>query len=706
MNLSAFTCHDFAECLLGTLTFALILFCPGYIVGWVTNLLGFRNRPFGERIAWSVALSFGLTTFTAVMVAKYLSLLAACWLVVALSILAVGLLGRELLQQKSGFRLSRAGWLIAGAVLLWTAFVTLELIDIGIGNRLYMSIVMYDLSQRSAFVNSVVRTGVPPRNPFYLTMTNGAGYAAPMRYYYFWYVLAAMVAKLSRISAHCAMAASSVWSGIGLASLLSLYNRHFIVAGRRRAIITLALLTVTGLDIIAPFLAFLGGNHMIGDVEFWSQVPVDSWLDTLLWVPNHTAGLLCCLLGFLLVWLSAEESQLQRTLCSIVAGIAFASSLGLSVYVAAAFAMVMAAWLVWVWRWEIRSRRRAGVLLLAGAIAVVLLMPYLNELRSGGFKGVSSAKTHVFAFEVRPMLHPGMLKQLPGFRQLREGHPVVEDNIARLVLLIPGYIGELGFFALVFIAFFRRMLRGRLMDEVQRTAIFLTVTGIVIASFIRSTVIGTNDFGMRSMLIPQFFLLLMAAVLMDGEYKKLGNDPKLFLKLFLTMGLAATTYQAVMLRIYLTVENKFTAIDYKRLAERNMALRLAFSRMEGQVPQDAIVQYDTDQQHVFFNYSAIANLNRQTVNAFPDCDTAFGGDFARCDEIKSKLARLFGHLPAAPSSVDSAEARQLCTSLGINDLVATRWDNVWQAKSGWVWTLPAKVETPDVRVIDCAPYIR
>ena len=704
--MSAFTCHDFAECLLGTLTFALILLCPGYVVGWTTNLLGFRERSFGERLAWSVALSFGVTTFTAVMVAKYLSLLTACWLMMALFFVAAGLLGRELWQRRGSWSISRTSWAIAGVVLLWTVFVTLELIDIGRGNKLYMNIVMYDLSQRIAFVGSVVRTGVPPRNPFYLTMVNGVGYATPMRYYYYWYVLAAMVVKLSRISAHSAMVASCAWAGMGLAAVISLYNRHFIAAGRRRAVITLALLTVTGLDILAVVVAFLGGNHMIGDVEWWSQVPVDSWLDTLLWVPNHTAGLLCCLTGFLLVWLSANEDKAQRTLCGVIAGIAFASSLGLSVYVAAAFAMVMASWLIWVWRWEIHSRQRTGALLLAGAVAFVLVLPYLFELRSGGFSGIHGVKTHVFALEIRPMLHPGMLKLLPGFRQLRVHHAVLEDNIARLVLLIPGYIAELGFFALVFVVFFRRMLRGKSMEEAQRTALFLTASGIVIASFIRSTVIGTNDFGMRSMLIPQFFLLLLAAVFMDGDYKKLTSDPKLLIKLFLIMGVAATAYQSVVLRVYLTVENRYTAIDFSGLAERNMALRQAFSEMDVQVPQDAIVQYDTNQQNNYFNYASIANLNRQTVNAFPECDTAFGGDPAPCEEIQSKLSRLFDHTSGRLEPVGSAEAHQLCSALGIDDLVATRWDKVWQTRSDWVWTLPAKIETTNVRVIDCAPGLR
>jgi hypothetical protein len=706
MNLSTFTCHDFAECLLGTLTFALILLCPGYVVGWTTNLLGFRERSFGERLAWSVALSFGVTTFTAVVMAKYLSLLAACWFVAIVSIVAAGLVTRELSQRKSPWAISRTCWIAGIVVALWTVFVALELIDIGLGNKLYVNVVTYDLSQRIAFVGSVVRTGVPPRNPFYLTMVNGVGYAAPMRYYYYWYVLAAIVVKVSRISAHSAMAASCVWSGLGLAALISLYNRHFIVAGRRRAIISFVLLAVTGLDILFPLAAFLGGKHMVGNVERWSNVSVDSWLDTLLWVPNHMAGLLCCLFGFLLVWLSAGQSKRQRILCSLIAGIAFASSLGLSIYVAAAFAMVMAAWVVWVWRWEIRSRTRGEVLLLAGAIAVVLSLPYLHELRSGGFNGAPGTKTHVFAFEIRAMIPPGGVKYLPGFRQLRAHNIALEDNLARLILLIPGYVAELGFFALVLFVFFRRMVRGKMTSDAQRTAVFLTVSGIVIASFIRSTVIGTNDFGMRSVLIPQFFLLLLGAVLMDVEYKRLGNDPKLLITLFLTMGIAATVYQSVTLRMYLTAENRDPEIDSNSLAERNMAFRQAFGLMDERIPKNAVVQYDSAQQNIYFDYAAIANLDRQTVNAFPGCNTAFGGDPAPCESIKSSLAQLYGHSPENSGTVGPDEARQLCANLGIDDLVATRWDNVWQIKRSWVWTLPVKVETANVRVIDCAPGLR
>jgi hypothetical protein len=178
----------------------------------------------------------------------------------------------------------------------------------------------------------------------------------------------------------------------------------------------------------------------------------------------------------------------------------------------------------------------------------------------------------------------------------------------------------------------------------------------------------------------------------------------------LAIGVAGTMYQALQLRLYLPMEDRLGRRGLEGLAERNMALRDAFSGMDGKVSQASVVQYNTQQPNEYFVYSALINLNRQTASGMPVCDTAFGGDPAFCAGLEAGRARLYEQ-PAkaeqiAATTVGDIEARELCSRLGIDDLVATRWDHVWQEHQGWVWRLPMVLETANVRVMDCRTGLR
>ncbi|WP_213803608.1 hypothetical protein [Granulicella sp. dw_53] len=699
--MSFYTYRDIAGCLVAALGFALLA-GPGYVVGWVTDLLGFRGRSLGERLTWSVPLSFGVVTLLAVMAGKYVSLNVACWVVVWLGVTAVALVGIELIRGRR-FRLGRTGRLVVAAGLGGAVFVVGELVDVGLGNKLYMNVAVYDHALRTAFVDAVVRTGVPPGNPLYWTVSDGGvGHAAPMRYYYFWYVVCAVVVKVAGVSARQAMIASCAWSGFGLAAAIGLYGRYFltpakdVARARRRIWITVGLLVVTGLDLIPAIVAYLQGMDTDPDMEWWSAGQVTSWMDTMLWVPHHLAALVCCVFGFLLIWMSEGRGGRQRVLCGVIAGVGFAASFGLSTYVAVAFAMVMAGWLVWAW---VRrdGRDRCAVLLGSGLVAVVLLAPYLRELRAAGPN--AGGRTAVFALAVRPMIDPISVAKLPGFKQMRTRSVGVEEQVAALVLMAPGYAAELGFFAAVLVVVLLR--RWKSLGDGEQTAVFLVVAGLVVSSLVKSTVIGTNDFGIRSMLIPQFFLLLLAGLLLDGTIRAPRRSVRVVLAILMVVGMGGTVYQAVLLRLYLPVQDRLQRKGLGGLAERNMALREIRRDLDGRSPKMAVVQYDTHQPSDFFNFAQLLNTPRQTANAAPECNVAFGGDPGPCEGIKAELARLY--LGAAE---DADEARATCHRLGIDELVATQWDPVWRVKDGWVWTLPVVAETERARVLACGTTTR
>jgi len=696
---SALTRGDVFGCLLAVGAFLPVLLAPGYCLGLASNLLGFRSRPAAEQLAWGIALSFAIAPIGAVMIAKYGSLAAVCW--------AAGLCGIVCLIAwvlASRNRLGRGWWRGVGIAVAWALFVLLALVDVGVGNHLFLSVAVYDHALRTAFVDAVVRTGVPPANPLYWP-----GQPAPMRYYYFWYVVTAAAARLVGVAARQAFIASVAWAGIGLAAILTLYCRHFLsgdeaganLSRRRwsRVTLALALLAVTGLDALPAIAKAIFRLPVDADMDWWSGDQVTSWLDSVIWVPHHIAGLVCCLFGFLLVWMSKDLNTRQRIGCAAVAGLSFASAFGLSIWVPLAFAMGMIAWIAWVLVWERESRARVPVLLGAGLIAVLALLPYLHELRSSPADAGANG-SHFLQFGIRRMIDPDALLAFPWFAELARAHPIVAGSAARLILLVPGYFVELGFYGLVLALVLTRLRRLKL-DESTRASLFLIAASLVISTFLRSAVISSNDFGWRSMLIAQFFLLLLAVRWAEGAFGETGRWASMALYAALWIGVAGTVYQQVVLRFYLPVEDRLGRPDENGLSERAVALRRGLDEMDRKLPQTAILQFAPDQPGDYFRYAQILNARRQIETALPGCATGFGGSASACADIQTAVARLFGG--TGPDTAFSADrARAVCGRLGVDDLVATRWDSVWNDRQSWVWTLPAAVNTGNVRVVDCA----
>ena len=756
-------------CLRSVAAFAALLLAPGYCLAWACDLLGFRARAAGERLAWGVALSFGGMTIVSVLLGKYGSLTAVCWLAGICALGCVGIMAREAWLRRRGLNFTNKRGLIgAGIAAAWVLFVVVELVDIGVGSRLYFSVTVFDHALRTAFVDAVMRTGVPPANPLFWPE-----HAAPMRYYYFWYVLTAAAARLAGATARQAMIASVAWSGFGLAATLQLYCRNFLGNGSQRAsdapqlaisshsshetttrwmarpprlVVALGLLAVTGLDILPVLVKALLRMPTDGDMEWWSAAQVSSWMDSLLWVPHHIAGLVCCLLGFLLVWMSKGTSGRRRALCGLIAGLAFASAFGLSTWVALAFAMVMAAWMLWALAWERDSRARVPVLLLAAAVASVALLPYLAELHgeaSGtaivlangptspdGKATIANDGAHLLRFGVRHIIPADSVQGIGWIARMAQAHPAEEDAAVGLVLLLPGYFVELGFYGLVLLAALWAMRRCRLDEaEAARTALVLAVAGLAVSTFLRSTIVENNDFAMRSVLIAQFFLLLLAVAWWEGGFASTNRFLRGAMLAMAWIGLAGTIYQVGTLRIYLPVEERLGRAEVDGLAERAMAVRLGFDAMQRRVAKNAVVQYNTAQPGEFFYLAEVMQAGRQMASATPGCGAVFGGDAGACQGVEQGVARLFaadssrGSSPELPGpsprgassdqilrssggALSASQARDQCVRLGVDDLTASRWDAVWSDPRGWVWTLPAVADTGEVRVLACAAPVR
>ena len=183
-----------------------VLVAPGHCLGWTTNLLGFQAARRGPAAPWKCRTVVRRRADCRGDAGKYASITIVCWVFVICILLTVGMNYWSHRRDKDKrFRWPRAAGMAIG--MLWVLFVVLELVDVGVGSHLYLSVTVFDHSLRTAFVDSVMRTGVPPANPLYWP-----GHAAPMRYYYFWYVVTGVAAKLAGVTARQAMIASVAWS--------------------------------------------------------------------------------------------------------------------------------------------------------------------------------------------------------------------------------------------------------------------------------------------------------------------------------------------------------------------------------------------------------------------------------------------------------------------------------------------------------------
>lgn len=692
--------------------------CTGYLAAWFTDLHGFRRRSLVERLFWSVPLSLGVSTIAAVLIAWFLSLTAVVVFFLAAGILWLAVLGREWLQiRHTPGRKWTIGWRPLGGkalllALIWIAVAILSLVDWQSGHQLFMSIATFDHASRVNWTESILRTGVPPANPLYWYK-----HAAAMRYYYFWNVVCAAVAQMSRLSTRAVFIASCVWAGFTLAALIGLYLKHFLASGtrlRNQFLLCISLLMVTGLDIcVNLWNLFYLHRPLPDDLEWWSTSQVTSWLDALLWTPHHIASLLCCMLAFLLAWMDGQDGKHKPVTTVILIAAAFASAFGLSIYVAFGFFLVMLVWALW--QVVIERKLRSALLLAAGgAGALVLLIPYLRELLANTSSGLQGGS--IFSFAVREMLPPDSLLATHLFQHLAMDNATAARNLANLVLLAPGYTIELGFYLAVLFIYLIPAWRGRVpLTAAQRSLLLIAVVALVMISAIRSSVLTSNDFGWRAALLLQFPLLLFASEVISGwklaegkggapvDWAGLPHHTPQWLRsiaaLALIVGVISTVCQALFLRFDNPLaEAHLRAIhdpNAGRLPHNAYISAIGYAQLDHAIPRDAIVQFNPAIQGYERNADMLG-IDRQTAIAVdkPYCGAELGGDPNGCLAMAAAIDSLF-------KGASAEQARATCQQFGVQYLVARVYDPAWKDTNSWVWTLKPVVSDAEFRALNC-----
>ncbi len=149
-------------------------------------------------------LSLAISTIASVLIGWFFSLVAVQILLLASALAFVATLATECRRLSHQGKKLLIGWKPFGGMAItlavaWIGLALLSLVDFESHQRLFMSLTVYDHAARTNWTESIIRTGIPPANPLYWYRQS-----ASMRYYYFWLVDCAAVAKLSHLPPpHC-----------------------------------------------------------------------------------------------------------------------------------------------------------------------------------------------------------------------------------------------------------------------------------------------------------------------------------------------------------------------------------------------------------------------------------------------------------------------------------------------------------------------
>jgi hypothetical protein len=522
------------------------IFAPGYVAGWALDLFEFRRRRLILRLILAIPLTIAICPMLSYLLERFFpsGLLWFYFIVFAAGLLLLARDTRQAqLQSVSRCIVSKHVWIALGLTTVWAMAAIASMVDLQIGDKLYPPLIAYDHSVRAAMTAAIARH-VPPSNPFF------ANAAAPLRYHYLWLLFCSLPMKVFHLSARYVVYSGVVWCGVGLMCVIALGLKFLLrvqTGIERKTLHAVGLLCVAGLNVL-PSVYFGVVGRVWSDIAWWNAAQITIWIDSLLWVPHHLAALIASFIAFLLLRHQADVHRRWASGPVILAGMAFASAAGMSVYVTFTFVVVVALWLlVLIAR---KSWLEASMFVGAGAGALLWALPYLNGLR--GPAGPATGTTFV-EFALRPFSFGILLAQQFGIHF--QTHFAM--TMANAIFLPVNYMFELGFFLTVGVLRLRRLARGQIEASTNELAAWtLVLTSFLIGTFLRSSVISANDLGWRCFLPAQLILLLWGAtVVHDWWFHDVSEQPapgRLARGLFATMlilGLLGTAYQAFMLRM-------------------------------------------------------------------------------------------------------------------------------------------------------------
>lgn len=659
-----FTLADTGALLLAISACAVVLVGPGYALA---RLFGVVR---GAETDGLTGIVVGLATLPALdsIITRFCGLDAALAVNVALALVAVPMALRQPIRWPS-----KVGALLIGC---WLALLVFEWVDLDVAGKLYQPLTIFDSVKHAATTQAIYDSGAPPRDAFFLRPERSS-------YYYFFYTLAALAMRLcgGLVDAKAAVGAVVFWTGIGVYGLVRLTldraGLDAAIPAPRRPLLIVAVLAAGGLDILAVLALAWSRHYWVADPLQWNE-QVGAWFEDVLWVPHHVTALIAGTLGLVALCGALDEGRKPNAAIAL-AGICFAASLGLSVWVTVGFAATVAAWCVIL---LVERRWRAlGLVVVAGIIALVLAAPQLMDLKAGRAAGSSFP------------IAAGIRQFLPAELLFADGAPRL---IAQLLLLPVNYAIEFGALAIGALVYWRLRRAGTLPGgEFARVLTIAAVTGLVGGAFLRSTLFN-NDLGWRLLLLPLLAAtawtiaalnqLMVAPAASQPALRPLGLPGFYGL---IGLGWITVAYTAVVMRAYpfmnVNPAARFMAAD--PATERG--LRLAFGWAGEHLPSRAVLQQNPTSKRAF----AFGVYGRNQIGVADTFASLYGADPQAVESRLDSLGPIFK--TALPLSEVAARA----SANGIDDLVVTAADPVWADRESFVWRVKPVYASARVRII-------
>lgn len=660
--------------------FPLFLWVPGATLGYAVNLLDFRSRSVPVRLALGLLFSLCCCPILTYFIVRFGGFSAAFTFYALVWIAALGLATRhlhgllraagELVTRHWGVLVVCGAWILVGAV---------SEIDFLMPSGVMRSLNTGDAAAHVAFTNALSRTGIPPVNPFIYP-----GHPVHLFYYYFWYMMCSLVDQFggSLVDARAAVQAGAIFSGLAVFAAITAYVEFFgpylARARRLRTGVAIALVTVTGLDLLpwifedVMFRVFGKGDGAGLSIEWWNE-QVTAWLGAVVMSPHHPVGMAICFSSLLLavgaVW---KATGRERVWAIAISALGFASAAGVSLYVTFVFGAGLG---IWICVALIRGwRRYVSPLAIAGVAAGMLYLPFAAELRSASQFGKSPVALTIRAFTPVDYWLPSILrflKQRPDILML-----------LRLIFLPLNYFLELGFFFVCAVFYWRwRRAERRSLAPEEALLACLATGSILVCTFLRST-FRWNDLGWRGFLVAQFVLLLWAVPVAMDLLEKRGTaaSPRRRLVLWACalIGFAGTAGELGSMRINFEGPHGPDTLGW----------RAAYQWVDRNTPRDAVVLVNGDVALDLFSslygYRQVVAVGRAYATFFAV------GDWS--EKVLSDTAEFYRQDRRASDVVD------FCRRYGITTIVVLSEDPIWADRNSWVWRLRPATAAGTARV--------
>ena len=667
-----FMLEDLSRGFLAFFIFPLFTVLPGYCLAAYFQILSFRNQNLYDRLAISTALSLGCFPVLFYLAGHFGSSLAM-WLLAGLILAAAISVAIRQHDFNSVWKLGKPLLAAAGLALI----LILTLADLQLGHRLLASETELDYVKHVAVTSALFRAGADGVNPFF-----HPGHNVGLFYYQFWHLICSLVERVGSpfITARGAVLGGIAWPALGLVSVIRLYVKLFqpeaAIRTYRAAIL---LLLVSGLDIVPASLRNLrflatGKGHFLFALEWWN-VQVTSWLASICWVPQHIAGLVANLTGAFLLRSSFEHKD-GRGIYMVLAGLCFATGIGLSVWVSLAFAVGIAVWILVCFLDKRRSEAMAFII--AGLIACLVAAPYLLHLRA-----VAQVHQSPIALTVRPF---GPLLGL------LSNQPRIVRAIVDLLALPLNYFLEFGFYAIAAFIWIRKIRRGEWRWSINdKLAAAFICASLFVITFSRS-VMGTNDLGFRGALPAQFFLLLIGIRVLAGNqtgssFHLSRTQPALsrLLLASIVLGVMTTAWDWGGTRIHYLVMPDM----YQETPEYRYQARAAYEFLQEKISNDGITQHNPDRD---LNVAFGLYGERQVVASDWFHGPLFSINPKTYGSTEQAIATVFR------PGLSFEETMRVCSQYSIAALVVDSSDPAWADPRTWIWQVKPDLAQPSIRV--------